>query len=127
MSETITLDLPDRVAKVAWELAIRRKQPVQKVLIEWLNEIVNDLPVHSLSDEQILALCDSQMDPALNEKLSYLLEAKREGALSPAKQKQLDEVMQIYRNGMVRKAEAIKVAVERGLRPSLSSSVHGAQ
>jgi hypothetical protein len=119
MSQTITLELPDRVAKIAWEFAARKKQPVQKVLLEWLDEIVNDLPVNALSDEQVLALCDTQMDHVMQEKLSRLLEANREGTLSAAKKKQLDEVMEVYKKGMVRKAEALKVAVERGLRPAM--------
>lgn len=32
----------------------------------------------------------------------------------------LDELMHLYRRGLVRKAQALKVAVERGLRPPLS-------
>jgi hypothetical protein len=32
----------------------------------------------------------------------------------------LDALMQTYRHGMVRKAQALKVAVARGLQPPLS-------
>jgi hypothetical protein len=33
---------------------------------------------------------------------------------------QLDSLMGIYRRGMVRKAQALKVAVDRGLQPPLN-------
>jgi len=42
---------------------------------------INDLPVPSLSDEQVLAFCDAQMDQGSQEKLSRLLELNREGTL----------------------------------------------
>jgi hypothetical protein len=32
----------------------------------------------------------------------------------------LDELMQVYRHGWVRKAQALQVAVQRGLRPPLN-------
>ena len=32
-------------------------------------------------------------------------------------------LMQVYRNGLVRKARSLKVAVERGLKPALNSMV----
>jgi len=44
----------------------------------------------------------------------------REGQLDNEETNQLDELMQVYRGGLVRKARALKVAVERGLRPALN-------
>ena len=35
-------------------------------------------------------------------------------------EKRLEELMRVYRTGLVRKAQALKVAVSRGLRPRLS-------
>jgi hypothetical protein len=46
--------------------------------------------------------------------------ANREGQLDDQEANQLDELMQVYRSGLVRKARALKVAVERGLRPALN-------
>jgi hypothetical protein len=48
--------------------------------------------------------------------LSQLLEQNREGLLTEPGRQRLDALMQIYRNGLVQKAEAWKVAVERDLR-----------
>jgi hypothetical protein len=44
----------------------------------------------------------------------------REGQLNDAEVRQLDELMQVYRRGLVSKARALKVAVERGLKPTLN-------
>ncbi|MCP4110120.1 MAG: hypothetical protein GY749_32130 [Desulfobacteraceae bacterium] len=41
----------------------------------------------------------------------------REGQLSETETRKLDELMQIYRHGLIRKGRAWKIAVERGLAP----------
>ena len=76
-------------------------------------------PVDALPDDQVLALCDIQMDPVQQEELSELLARNREGELDPAHYDRLDQLMGVYRRGLVRKAQALKVAVERGLRSLL--------
>jgi hypothetical protein len=55
-----------------------------------------------------------------NGPLSDLLDRNQEGDLDEAGRRRLDELMRTYRLGLVRKAQAIKVAVNRGLRPRLS-------
>lgn len=76
-------------------------------------------PVTSLTDEEVLDLCDAQMPPDEQSELNELLETNREGTLSVAEQDQLDVLMQQYRRGLVRKAQAWQVAVQRGLRDPL--------
>jgi hypothetical protein len=61
-----------------------------------------------------------QMSDAEQAELSELLARQREGALSDDERGRLDALMRSYRQGMVRKAQALKVAVERGLQPPLS-------
>jgi hypothetical protein len=61
-----------------------------------------------------------QMESEQQEVFSDLLAHNREGQLSDTEVKQLDELMQVYRRGLVRKARAMKVAVERGLKPTLN-------
>ena len=75
--------------------------------------------ITSLSDIQILALCDSELSAQAQAQLSELLEKQRENQLQPFEVSQLENLLQCYRQGLVRKAEALKVAVERGLRPAL--------
>lgn len=76
-------------------------------------------PVTLLTDEEVLTLCDAQMPPEEQSELNDLLEANCEGALASAEQERLDVLMQKYRHGLVRKAQAWQVAVQRGLRDPL--------
>lgn len=120
MAEVITLELPDTLARRVRAEANRTNRPLEEVLLDWLNRIEIEPPVESLSDDQILALSDAQMEPQQQEELSNLLARNREDQLDEGARRRLDELMQIYRAGLVRKAQAVRVAVERGLRLPLN-------
>ena len=121
MAEVITLELPDTLAQRARAEAQQTNRPLETVLLDWLSRVeAAELPVESLPDEQVLALSSAQMEPQQNEELSDLLVGNREGRLDEAARRRLDDLMQLYRAGLVRKAQALKVAVERGLRPPLN-------
>jgi hypothetical protein len=89
-------------------------------LLEWLRCAATDVPVDLLPDEQVLALRDQQISEDEQRELSHLLARQREGSLDGVERRRLDELMHIYRHGMVQKAQALKVAVDRGLQPPLS-------
>jgi len=80
-----------------------------------------ELPVAELPDEQILALTKLQMDEASQSELSELQAQNREGSLDSSSSQRLDQLMGVYRYNMVRKAEAFKVATERGLLAPLNT------
>jgi hypothetical protein len=80
-----------------------------------------EVHVADLSDKEVLVLCDWELDLEQNEELSDLLADQKEEMLDEAGRLRLNELMQIYRQGAVRKSEALKVAVERGLIPPLSA------
>jgi predicted transcriptional regulator len=120
MSQTFTLQLPETLVQKAKEIATFTHRRVEDVLIEWIDRASSDIPVESLPDEQVLAMCDLQMENHQQEVFSELLARQREGQLNDAENSQLEELMQIYRRGLVRKAKALKVAVERGLKPALN-------
>jgi hypothetical protein len=120
MAEQVILNLPDGLAKQVHEVATLTQRKLEDVLLEWLDRGRIEEPVIvTLSDEQILNLCDVQMSAPEQTQMSLLLGKQREGELQPGELEQLDRLLQIYRRGMVRKAEAWKVAVERGLRARL--------
>ena len=79
-----------------------------------------EIPVEELPDEVVRQLADMKMPQDQQDELRDLLDDQREGALTEAGRLRLNELMEIYQDGMVRKAEAIKVAVERGLIPPLA-------
>jgi hypothetical protein len=119
MSKTVTLEIPEEVERDAREIAARTQRRLEDVLTEWLGRFAAELPVDALPDDRVLELADMQMPPEQQEMLSHLLALSSEGPVSDSQRQQLDELMQIYRRGLVRKAEALKVAVQRGLRPPL--------
>ena len=120
MSEIVTLELPDTVIQSARAIASQTDRRVEDVLIAWIDQAAADVPVESLPDDQVLALRDTQMKDAEQAELSDLLAQQREGTLNDIGRERLSTVMSTYRQGMVRKARALKVAVERGLQPPLS-------
>ncbi|NKQ37510.1 MAG: hypothetical protein HF973_18085 [Chloroflexi bacterium] len=115
MTESVTLQLPNELALTAKTVARNTKRPLEDILVEWLDRAAAELPVESLNDEQVLALTQQEMDSRQQKQLSILLAKKRESALSDVERQQLHELMQLYRQGLVRKAEAFKVAVDHDL------------
>ena len=120
MSEIVRLELPEQVARRAKEMATRTHRRLEDVLVELLDRAAAEPPVESLTDDQVLALCDLQLDARQQEELGDLLARNREGQINEAERGRLEELMLVYRRGLVRKARALKVAVERGLRPPLN-------
>jgi hypothetical protein len=115
MSEKVTVELPEELARRAHAIAAQTRRPVEAVLVEWLNHLAAEPPVESLLDEMLLALCDTELEEDLQEQLSDLLERQREGALQGPEGDRLRELMALYRRGLVRKAQALQAAVARGL------------
>ena len=111
----ITLNIPDQLAQEARFVASRTHRRVEDVLQEWLNHYLSERPVEAMSDEAVLKLSEMQMPDYQQEEMSDLLELNRENRLTSTERKRLDELMTIYSQGMIRKAEALKVAVEREL------------
>lgn len=119
MTDTVTLNLPDKIAQNARRIAAKTHRSLPDVLLGWLDQIASDLPVEDLNDEQLLATSVMQLDPMIQAELSELLAANREGTLTRQQRLHLDELMQLYRRNLIRKAQAVKTAVDRGLRPPL--------
>lgn len=122
MGHTFMLDLPPDLAERAEAVARHTHRRVEDVLLDWLGQAASDVPVDTLPDEQVLALCDLHMSEADQRELSELLARQRESALDEAGRHRLDALMNSYRHGMVQKARALQVAVGRGLRPSLNEA-----
>jgi hypothetical protein len=120
MSETVTLEVPDELARRVRALATATHRRFEDVVLDWLRRAVEEPPVEALPDGELLALCDATLDPADQEALSLLLAGHREGTLSASDRASLDTLMDTYRRGLVLKARALNVAVSRGLRPPLT-------
>lgn len=119
MGQVVTLNLPESVAARASQVASETHRQIEDVLIEWLDRATFEPPVETLSDTQVLALCDLEMSELEQLELAELLDDQREGQLTDIKRERLEVLMETYRHGIVRKAQALRVAVTRGLRPPL--------
>ncbi len=119
MSVRVTVELPEALAERARTEAALTRRRFEDVLVDWLDRVGGEPAVEQLPDDEVLALCDSQMEAGPQEEFSDLLARNREGQLRAQERRRLDELMRLYRRGLVRKARALKTAVERGLRPRL--------
>jgi hypothetical protein len=119
MSEMITIEISEETARILREIAERTGREPGAVLSELVDRSITELPVESLPDDQVLGLCDLTMSTQDQTELSDLLDGQREGQLDEPRRARLAELMQVYRRGLVRKSEALRVAVQRGLCPPL--------
>jgi hypothetical protein len=72
-------------------------------------------PILKLSDQQVLELTELQMKPEEDRRLSELLDRQQAGILTESEHPELQALMQIYQEGLLRKATALSEAVKRGL------------
>jgi hypothetical protein len=119
MSEWITIRVSDRVVRSAAHVAAQSQRRIEEVLADWLDRAVTELPVEALPDQEVLALTELQLTPEQQATLSELLVQNREGTLDAEGRRRLDEMMRIYEHGLLRKSQALRVAVQRGLREPL--------
>lgn len=119
MSTEVTLTLPEPVYRSAERLAEGSQRSLKNVLTEVLSEALSaweDERITSLDDEELLRLCDLQMNPEQSQRLSQLLEKQRERQLAEDERPELWALMRVYERALVRKSEALAEAAERGLR-----------
>ena len=119
MSEQITIQVSDHVVSHAARIAAQSQRRIEEVLADWLESVITEMPVEALSNEEVLALTEVQLTPEQQATLSDLLAQNRENALDIEGRRQLDELMRVYEYGLLRKAQALRVAVQRGLHEPL--------
>ncbi len=119
MSEQITLQVSDRVVNQAAQIAAQTQRRVEEVLESWLEWASTEMPVEALPDKEVLALTELQLTDEQQAVLSDLLAKNQDGTLDAEGRRQLDTLMRVYEHGLLRKAQALRVAVQRGLREPL--------
>ena len=133
MNKPITLNLPEDVYNRASGLAQLIGRDLADVLIEAISlslsstSPINESDRHfsesvkSLSDREVIALSELQMESEQDLRLSQLLSKQQEDTLSEAERPELWTLMQIYQTLLLKKAVALREAVERGLREPLEA------
>jgi hypothetical protein len=128
MSTKITITLPDEIYQRAERFARLANRDIASVLADTIQlsippvrtEVNNLEPVSILSNEQVLALTELQMEAEQDARLSELLDRQQAGNLTENERSELQTLMQIYQEGLLRKATALNEAVKRGLIEPLS-------
>lgn len=128
MSTKITITLPDEIYQRAERFARLANRDIASVLadtiqlsIPLVSAEVNSLEhVSVLSNEQVLALTELQMETEQDTRLSELLDCQQAGTITEDEHLELQTLMQIYQEGLLRKATALSEAVKRGLIEPLS-------
>jgi hypothetical protein len=124
MATEVTITLPDEVYQRAERFALLANRDLNSVLADTVGaslfsiqpHLTNLTPIDLLPDPEILALSNLQMDPDQDARLSELLEKQRERSLLSNEPQELEGLMQIYREALLRKTAALVEAVKRGLR-----------
>jgi hypothetical protein len=127
MTTRVMVTLQDDVYRRVERLAQLTSREVADLLADTITLALQPLAVSAesvpavtaLSDEDVLGLTELQMAPKQDRRLSVLLQKQQERALSVAEQTELLLLMQVYQEGVLRKAQALREAVQRGLRPPL--------
>lgn len=125
----VTIDLPQETYKRAKRFAHLLNRDLSVVLAETvvsslpsLSDEADALPsVSKMSDAMVLELANSTMAEEQDKRLSELLEKQRENLITASEKQELDELMQIYNEGWLRKTAGIVEAVQRGLMERLDS------
>ncbi|MCC5650304.1 hypothetical protein LC609_10735 [Nostoc sp. XA013] len=108
MNTQIIITLPDEIYQRAERFARLANRDVASILVDTIqlsippvNGDVSDLePVSVLSDEQVLALTELQMEPEQDARLSELLDHQQSGTLSEGDRSELQTLMQVYQEGL---------------------------
>jgi predicted transcriptional regulator len=127
MPTRVMVTLHDEVYRRVEHLAALTHREVADLLADTITLALQPLAVStesvpvitSLADEEVLGLTELQMAPEQDRRLSALLQTQQERALSAAEQGELVTLMQVYQEGLLRKAQALHEAVRRGLRTPL--------
>jgi hypothetical protein len=128
MSTQITITLPDEIYQRAELFARLANRDVASVLADTIQlsmpsvraNVIDLVPIADISDEQVLALTELQMEPDQDTRLSELLDRQQAGLLIEDERLELQALMQIYQEGLLRKATALSEAVKRGLMEPLN-------
>ena len=129
MSTEITITLPDEVYQNAERFAHLANRDIASVLADAIHQAIPltkqttlDLePISTIPDDTVLALTQLEMDPDDDARLSQLLNYQQAGLLSDEERTELQQLMQLYQEGLLRKATALAEAVKRGLMEPLES------
>ena len=129
MTTQVTITLPDDIYRKAERFARLANCDISTVFANTIEQSIPSLRpetetlplIADLDDEEVLAIAHLQMSPEEDCRLSELLDRQQSGQLTKTERPELNTLMQVYQEGLLRKATALKEAVQRGLMNPLDS------
>jgi hypothetical protein len=123
MNTEITVTLPETVVRRAELLARRTGRAVADVLAETIELSLRPLGmvtaeetgITAWSDAEVLAATEAELSAAEDARLSELLDRQQAGPLDNSERTELSALIERYEEGLLRKAQALREAVRRGL------------
>ena len=117
MTAQITLNLPDEVYHQAELLAQQRHRSVSEILVETLEIFLlpTAKPVSALSDSEVISLTQLRLQPVQEQRLNELLNRQQSGTITSVEHEELQALIQIYEDRLLRQAQSLNEAVRRGL------------
>ncbi|WP_293144475.1 MULTISPECIES: hypothetical protein [unclassified Microcoleus] len=117
MTAQITLNLSDEVYHQAELLAQQCHRSVSEILVETLENFLlpTAKPVSALSDREVIALTQLRLQPVQEQRLSELLENQQSGTITDFEREELQALIHIYEDRLLRQAQALNESVRRGL------------
>lgn len=128
MSTQVRITLHDEVYRRAKRLAQMSNRNIEDLLAQAIElslspvgaEAGNYKPVSKLSDGEVLELSEMQMAAKQDRRFSRLLNKQQSGTLRNNEEPELLALMLSYQENLLRKAQALREAVRRGLREPLT-------
>ena len=117
MTAQITLNLPDEVYHQAELLAQQRHRSVSEILVETLEIFLlpTAKPVSALSDSEVITLTQLRLQPVQEQRLNELLDSQQSGTITSVEHEELQVLIHIYEDRLLRQAQSLNEAVWRGL------------
>lgn len=124
----LTVELPDDLAESITLMAANRGYATPQMAMELMRASVSQREakqerqeLRSLADEDVLALADLRLAPQEDARLHKLLDLNSEGKINSKQRSELDALMEVYDDALLRKAMGWAEAVRRKLRSPISS------
>lgn len=106
MPTTISLELPEEVVQNAEEAAKQRQTRLETIFSRWISQGMVEQGVSSLINSSALLPVDSQLSAEQQTELRELL-WRNQTELMSSEYLRLDELLRIYRQNLVREAQAV--------------------
>ena len=132
-----TISIPDSLYEKAQRVAKQTSQPVDDVIRTRLEGVLDqpmlDLPADErmelqamsyLADDTLWTIAREQMQPALQERMSLLMDKNSRGTITDDEYSELSALVERGERLMLRKSQAMKLLIGRGYSVSLNDLKH---